>query len=70
MDLIDYILVPIFCIKLIKKNKDMADIPSIHQTQIVLMHLIKWFPLELNTFLPNMKMKMKKKTYVILANNF
>ena len=53
MDLIVHILVPTFCMVLIK-NKDMADIPSIHQTQIVLMHLIKWFPLELNTFLPNM----------------
>ena len=50
MDLIIYILVPTFCMELMK-NKDMADIPFIHQTQIVLMHLIKWFPLELNTFL-------------------
>ena len=31
-----------------KNNKDVVDIPSIHQTQIVLMDLIKWFPLELN----------------------
>ena len=53
MDLIIYILVPTFCMELMK-NKDMADIPFIHQTQIVLMHLIKWFPLELITFLTNM----------------
>ena len=34
MDLIVHILVPTFCMVLIK-NKDMADIPFIHQTQIV-----------------------------------